>query len=144
ITIGIEPEPGLFIQDSTEYLEFKNTFFKREPQIQMNCDLGHLFCVGENPATVIRQMPEHIAHVHLEDIGKNRVHQHLTPGKGVIDFPQIFQALNDIDYVGWVTVELYPYETTAAGAAQLAYQHLRPVLDEDEMNADTPRRKREE
>ena len=36
------------------------------------------------------QMPEQIAHVHLEDIGSNRVHQHLTPGKGVINFQSIF------------------------------------------------------
>ena len=28
----------------------------------------------------------------LEDIGANRVHQHLTPGKGAIDFRSIFAA----------------------------------------------------
>jgi sugar phosphate isomerase/epimerase len=66
--------------------------------------------------------------VHLEDIGKNRVHQHLTPGKGVIDFPDLFAALTDIQYDGWVTVELYPYETTAAGVARRAFEHLRPML----------------
>ena len=30
-------------------------------------------------------------HVHLEDIGVNRVHQHVLPGKGM-DFPGIFAA----------------------------------------------------
>ena len=94
----------------------------------MNCDLGHLFCVGEDPAQVIGEMPDQIAHVHLEDIGKNRVHQHLTPGKGAIDFGSIFTALHAIEYAGWVTVELYPYETTAAGVAKLAYEHLAPII----------------
>jgi sugar phosphate isomerase/epimerase len=128
ITLAIEPEPGLFIETSREYLDFKNEFFKDEPLVRMNCDVGHLFCVGEDPAHVIRAMPEHVAHVHLEDIGENRVHQHLTPGKGAIDFDAIFDALRAIPYAGWVTVELYPYETSAAGVAQRAFDHLRSKL----------------
>ena len=128
LVLAIEPEPGLFIETAQEYLEFKNRYFKDEPLIKMNCDVGHLFCVGEDPAMVIRQMPEQVAHVHLEDIGSNRVHQHLTPGKGAIDFRSIFTALDEIGYKGWVTVELYPYETTAAGVAKLAYEHLRPII----------------
>ena len=129
LILAIEPEPGLFIESAAEYLEFKTRFFKNEPHVLMNCDLGHLFCVGDDPATVIRTHADHIAHVHLEDIGKNRVHQHLTPGKGVIDFPEIFRALDDIGYAGWTTVELYPYETTAAGVAKIAFEHLQPILE---------------
>lgn len=129
VILGIEPEPGLFIETAAEYLGFKNQFFKDEPRVRMNCDCGHLFCVGEDPAEVIRTMSEHVVHVHVEDIGKNRVHQHLTPGKGVIDFPSIFGALDEVRYKGWVTVELYPYETTAAGVAKLAYEHLAPMID---------------
>jgi protein FrlC len=125
ITLAIEPEPGLYIETSAEYLEFKNEYFASEPLIQMNCDVGHLFCVGEDPADVVRTYREHIVHVHLEDIGANRVHQHLTPGKGVIDFAGIYRALDDIAYDGWVTVELYPYETTAAGVAKAAFEHLK-------------------
>jgi sugar phosphate isomerase/epimerase len=136
VTLAIEPEPGLFIETAAEYFEFKQQFFPDigrdssldNAMIKMNCDVGHLFCVGEDPADVIRSMPQQIAHVHLEDIGKNRVHQHLTPGKGVIDFRSIFEALRAIRYTGWVTVELYPYETTAEGVAQLAMQHLAPLI----------------
>jgi len=128
VTLAIEPEPGLFIESAAEYRAFKAEFFRDDPFIRMNCDIGHLFCVGEDPAEVIRSMPEDVVHVHLEDIGKNRVHQHLTPGKGAIDFAAIFAALDSIDYEGWVTVELYPYETTAAGVAKLAYEHLRPMI----------------
>ena len=128
LILAIEPEPGLFIESAGEYLEFKNRFFKNESNVLMNCDIGHLFCVGDDPAAVIRANADQIAHVHVEDIGANRVHQHLTPGKGVIDFFDIFDALRDIQYDGWTTVELYPYETTAAGVAELAYKHLRPIV----------------
>jgi sugar phosphate isomerase/epimerase len=128
IVLAIEPEPGLLIESAGEYLEFKQRFFPDEPNVLMNCDVGHLFCVGDDPAEVIRRLPEHVAHVHVEDIGKNRVHQHLTPGKGVIDFAGVFAALGDIQYRGWVTVELYPYETTAAGVARRAFEHLAPMI----------------
>ena len=129
VTLCVEPEPGLFIQKSAEYLEFKKEYFEGESSVRMNCDIGHLFCVGEDPATVIRSMPQEIAHVHLEDIGKNRVHQHLAPGKGAIDFGLVFGALRDIGYGAWVTVELYPYENTAAGVAAEAIRYLRPLAE---------------
>ena len=128
VTLAIEPEPGLFIQSAHEYRAFKSSHFPSEPLIRMNCDIGHLFCVGDDPASVIRAIPAEIAHVHLEDIGEDRVHQHLVPGKGVIDFAAIFDALEAITYGGWVTVELYPYEATAAEVAKAAFIRLQPLV----------------
>jgi sugar phosphate isomerase/epimerase len=128
IVLAVEPEPGLLIQSAEEYLAFKKRFFLSDNCIHMNCDIGHLFCVGEDPAGVIGKMPGEIAHVHLEDIAANRVHQHLAPGKGAIDFAAVFAALSQIGYTGWVTVELYPYETTAAEIARQAFEYLRPII----------------
>jgi sugar phosphate isomerase/epimerase len=128
VTLAIEPEPGLLIQTSAEYHHFKSHYFAKEPMIRMNCDIGHLFCVSEDPAKVIRSMPQEIVHLHLEDIAENRVHQHLAPGKGAIDFPSVFAALKQIDYTGWVTVELYPYEATATQVAANAFDHLKPMI----------------
>lgn len=127
VTLAVEPEPGLLIQTAAEYQEFKKAYFKDETSIRMNCDVGHLFCVSEDPAEIIRSMPQEIAHLHLEDIGNNRVHQHLAPGKGAIDFAAIFAALREINYTGWATVELYPYETTAAAVAKNAFEYLQPI-----------------
>ena len=125
VTIAVEPEPGLLIQSADEYSQFKEMYFADEPLVRMNCDIGHLFCVGDDPAAVIRSLPGDIAHVHVEDIGADHVHQHLTPGQGVIDFPAVFRALDAIGYAGWTTVELYPFVTTAAGTAKVAWDALR-------------------
>ena len=127
VTIAVEPEPGLLIQTAAEYADWKAMYFDDEPRIKMNCDIGHLFCVGDDPAAVIRNMSREIAHVHLEDIGANHVHQHLTPGQGVIDFPGVFAALDAARYEGWITVELYPFVTTAAGTAQAAWDALKTL-----------------
>lgn len=124
VVLAIEPEPGLIIERASEYWRFKQHYFRDEPYVGMNCDVGHLFCVGENPAQIIRELYGEIAHLHLEDIGGNRVHQHLTPGRGVIDFVDIFRALREVDYHGSATVELYPYEATAAEVAATAFTHL--------------------
>ena len=48
-------------------------------------------------------------HYHFEDIAATRVHQHLVPGRGAIDFAATLRAIRATGYDGWLTVELYPY-----------------------------------
>lgn len=126
ITLMIEPEPGLVIQHSHECVEFLKQI--NHPNLKMNCDLGHFYCVEEDPAAVVRECAPYIAHIHLEDIRENRVHQHRVPGTGAMNFGDIFKAIRDIHYTHWVTVELYPYESTAEKVAKEAYDYLRKYL----------------
>ena len=42
--------------------------------------------VGENPEEWVRTMAPFTRHYHLEDIASDRVHKHLIPGHGAIDF----------------------------------------------------------
>lgn len=126
VTLMIEPEPGLVIQHAQECVEFLKQI--NHPNLKMNCDLGHFYCVEEDPAQVVRECAEHIAHIHLEDIKENRVHQHRVPGTGAMDFAEIFRAIREINYTGWVTVELYPYESTAEKVAREAFEYLQKFV----------------
>jgi sugar phosphate isomerase/epimerase len=126
ITLMVEPEPGLIIQHSWECVDFLQRF--NHPNLRMNCDLGHFYCVDESPAKVVRDCAPWIAHVHVEDIREDCVHQHRVPGEGAMDWPGILAALRGIAYAGWLTVELYPYESTAEAAARKALEFLRPIL----------------
>lgn len=128
VTLGVEPEPGLMIENTKQFDRLKRHGFPDEPQVMMNCDVGHFFCVWQDPAEVIRSHHDVIAHVHLEDIKGKRVHQHYVPGDGKINFPAIFAALDEVGYNGFVTVELYPYTSTATEVARRAVEHLRPLL----------------
>jgi sugar phosphate isomerase/epimerase len=126
VVLLIEPEPGLVIQHSHECVEFLERI--NHPNLKMNCDLGHFYCVEEDPAAVVRKCAKWISHIHLEDIKENRVHQHRIPGEGAMDWPGIFEAIGSIGYGGWVTVELYPYELTAEDSARAAMTYLRSFI----------------
>ncbi len=122
VRILIEPEPGLLIENSRQFTSF---FGELDPEVfGLNCDLGHFFCVGEDPALVVQQLHSVIHHFHLEDISASREHYHLIPGDGAIDLPRVLQAISQVGYEGFVTVELYTYEEQAEHAALRAYRYL--------------------
>ncbi len=96
--------------------------------IRDSFDIGHFYCVGENPAKLVFELSDYIGHFHLEDIAGDRVHNHLIPGRGSIDFGQVFDAMNGIGYDGFVTVELYPYQANPVQAAEEAYNYLQDFI----------------
>jgi len=126
VTILIEPEPGLLLDTTDDFLEFIGTV--PHSHVALNFDMGHFYCVGEDPAQAARQLAPWIRHVHLEDIAATREHRHLVPGHGAIDHRGVLKALKDIGYDGWVTVELYPYESTARQVADEAIAYLEKIL----------------
>jgi sugar phosphate isomerase/epimerase len=48
----------------------------------------------------------------------------MVPGEGVIDFKSTLQALKDVGYDGWVTIELYPYIENPDDAARTARERV--------------------
>ncbi len=128
VTVCIEPEPNLLIQRGDEYLEFV-TDYAPYPQVGLNFDMGHFYCVGDDPAGLIRRIGRRAAHFHLEDIAADRVHYHLPPGEGAMDFRGIFAALREIGYDGWVTVELYPFQENPVEVARRAYETVRRYME---------------
>ena len=83
----IEPEPGLMIERFEQYLEFAGRI--GSPWVGLNFDIGHAYCMGEEPQRWIARMAPHTKHYHLEDIAATRKHAHLVPGRGAIDFPAV-------------------------------------------------------
>jgi sugar phosphate isomerase/epimerase len=126
VTMLIEPEPQLLLESSDDFMEFVGTV--PHGQVALNFDIGHFYCVGEDPAEAARELAPWIRHVHIEDIAASREHRHLVPGDGAIDYPRVLAALRDIGYDDWITVELYPYESTARQVADEAIAVLEPLL----------------
>lgn len=122
----IEPEPELMIEKFDQYLEFVERI--DSPALGLNFDVGHAYCVGEDPQDWVAKMAPHTRHYHLEDIAPSRVHQHLIPGQGALNFDATLQAIAATGYDGWLTVELYPYVENPDDAARQAGDFLRQKL----------------
>ncbi|HYF99327.1 MAG TPA: sugar phosphate isomerase/epimerase [Candidatus Saccharimonadales bacterium] len=124
INVLVEPEPGLLLETSTEFLEFIKNFDSQF--LKLNFDIGHFYCVNEDPSELILKLRDHIGHFHMADI-KDRIHNHLIPGLGNIDFKKVFKSMQEISYDGFVTVELYPYKENPIDAATKSINFLRAL-----------------
>jgi len=124
----IEPEPGLLIERFEQYLELAGRI--ASPWLGLNFDIGHAFCVGQDPEGWIARMAPHTRHYHIEDIAESREHAHLIPGHGAIDFPAVLREIAGSGYDGWITVELYPYIENPDEAGREAKRVLEATLDQ--------------
>ncbi|MGP0062627.1 MAG: sugar phosphate isomerase/epimerase family protein [Isosphaeraceae bacterium] len=126
VLLLIEPEPGLLLETTDQYLEVAERV--NAPSIGLNFDVGHAYCVSEDLPRAIAKLAPHIRHYHLEDIAATRVHHHLVPGMGAIDFAEVVGAIRKSGYDGWLTVELYPFIDDPDAAARGALDVLRPLI----------------
>ncbi len=127
VKLLIEPEPGLLFENMDDLAVFLEDM--EAPELGVNFDAGHFFCINDDPAGLLNAFGSFVDHVHIEDIGHDRVHRHLIPGRGAMDFGSFFDALKKIDYKGFVTVELYPYDEAPEEAAEEAFRFLKPYFE---------------
>jgi sugar phosphate isomerase/epimerase len=127
VELLVEPEPGLLVETSAQLLDLLPRV--PSPALGVNFDVGHFFCVGEEPSELVPLLGRWIRHVHLEDIAADRRHFHLIPGQGAIDFDALFDALRAAGYRGYLTVEVYPEFHKPAEAAADSLAFLQPFLE---------------
>lgn len=127
INVGIEFEPELLVENTEEVLDLLDDVGR--DALGINLDVGHAAVCGEDVASTIRRSADHITGIHLEDIvgGRGGKHYHRIPGEGDLDFEDIFDALADVGYDGFATLELYTYRDDPDGAAADAYRRLQPL-----------------
>lgn len=128
VKVLLEPTPGCLIENSQQFLSFIQKI--NSDYIGLNFDIGHFFCVNEDPSQIIPDLSKYIGHFDIEDIAADRTHKHLLPGLGSIDFQSVLKSIKDIGYDGYVTVELHPYTANPQRAARMAYNYLNRVLED--------------
>ncbi len=122
VELAFEPEPGMFVDSTMKYVDlFKSVNCSR---LGLTLDIGHLHCRGEPIVETIHQQRERLRNVHIEDMCRN-VHEHLQFGEGEIDFPPVLKALQEVEYVGGIHVELSRHSHDAVNAARAAIRFLR-------------------
>lgn len=89
--------------------------------VSLLVDTGHMVFAGGSPVELIKKFGSRVKHVHFKDIRKEIMKKSIqedmsflesvklgvftVPGDGMIDFVPIIDALNYIDYKGWIIVE---------------------------------------
>ena len=127
VKLLIEPEPDLLLERTSEFKPFIKEV--RSPIVGLNFDIGHFFCAGEDPAASFAELFQWVGHVHIEDIGVDRKHLHLIAGLGAIDFPSVFKTMQQLDYQGDISLELYPYTDRPDEAGRESREHLVPLME---------------
>jgi inosose dehydratase len=98
--------------------------------VKLIADVGHLTLGGCDPVEVIRTYGERLILAHFKDVRKDAAAAARQPrekvrksryyfceiGEGVVDFPAILRAFREIDFRGWIIVELDGYEPRPGGA----------------------------
>ncbi|MEL6532257.1 MAG: TIM barrel protein [Pseudomonadota bacterium] len=86
-------------------------------------DSFHANIEEKNPWDALRRHAGQMTHVHVSENDRG------TPGAGHIDFAAMFDALHEIDWDGWVTVEAFGAALHDIAAATKVW---RPLFDDED------------
>ena len=97
--------PGFIIDNGQRMLELLNQL--KQPGLFMQYDIYHAQMMGDKPAEFIARHADKIGHIQFADSpGRGQ------PGTGRIDFEQVFSAIENSAYSGWVGAEYKPVGST--------------------------------
>ncbi len=102
IILAIEPlgpDETNFLNTAEETIEFCQRLNSRH--VQLHLDVKAMATESQPIPDIIRSSAEWLVHFHANDPNLR------GPGMGEIDFIPILQALRDIDYPGWISVEVF-------------------------------------
>jgi len=119
ITPTLHAHTGSYIEYEDELERAANDL--DSDKVKLCVDTGHCVYAGMDPAEIIRRYADRVSYIHFKDI-KDEVYQNVIAnsvdfysaisdgifcpiGQGSVDFDDVFSALKEIDFKGWVTVE---------------------------------------
>lgn len=93
----------------------------RNPALQTMFDTHNAVAERMPHGDVIRKYKAPIRHVHLNELDGR------YPGAGDYPFLPVLQALKDIRYSGWVSIEVFDFKPDGETVARRAMEHLKQV-----------------
>jgi sugar phosphate isomerase/epimerase len=89
------------------------------PFVRLHLDEKAMSSEGTPVPDIIRANAEFLHHFHANDPNKR------GPGFGDTDFKPIFRALKDVNYAGWVSVEVFDYSPDPETIARESIRYMR-------------------
>ena len=124
VGLAVVPEPGFFIGTNPQAGQL---LIRADcPELRLNQDIGHVKVAEDDFLESVSQHLPLTAHIHVEDI-RDRIHAHLIPGEGDIEFPEVCALLNSGGYSGFISVELYDHGAEYPRALRQSLRFLRAL-----------------
>ncbi|MEX2176446.1 MAG: sugar phosphate isomerase/epimerase family protein [Pirellulaceae bacterium] len=123
VTLAVEPlgpQDGNFLltaQQGVQLCEMVGS-----PHCRLHLDCKAMSSESRPIPQLLRENAKLLAHFHANDPNLR------GPGMGELDFVPIFQALAEIDYRGWVSVEVFDYEPGVEALARESIDYMRECL----------------
>ncbi len=89
------------------------------PHVRLHLDVKAMASESKPIAEIIHTHRDILAHFHANDPNRQ------GPGFGEVNFNPIFAALADINYRGWISVEVFDY---SPGIERLARESMQNML----------------
>lgn len=89
------------------------------PNFRMIVDVRATLCQGEDVVKAVHEVKDEMAYFHLNDANGH------GPGFGDVDFVPILQALKDIEYNGYGSVEVFDFSPGAETIATRSFETLK-------------------
>ncbi len=120
VRLAIEPlgpQEGNFLNHASD----ARTLIDRigSEHVRLHLDVKAMSTEGQPIENVIRDNADLMIHFHANDPNL------LGPGMGQVDQRPIFQALNDVNYQGWVSVEVFDYSLGVKRILQESIDNMR-------------------
>jgi D-psicose/D-tagatose/L-ribulose 3-epimerase len=93
------------------------------PNVGILFDTFHANIEEKDIAQGYRTVARHLKHVHTCENDRG------IPGTGHVEWPAVFQALRDIKYDGWLTIESFGFALGELSAAASIWRNIAPTPD---------------
>jgi sugar phosphate isomerase/epimerase len=113
----LAPPEADFILNAAEGIELIDMV--NHPHCVLHLDVKAMAAEPLSTPETIRKYGKRMKHFHANDPNKR------GPGFGPTDFTPIFQALRDIGYAGWVSVEVFDYSPDPETIARKSIEYMR-------------------
>ena len=123
VTICIEPLTHMetnFLQSAAEAVTLVDAVC--HPNFQLILDTKAMAFEQDDRATLIRRYADKMKHYHANDENLN------GPGFGDVDFAPIFSALKEIQYTGYVSVEVFNFDPGPETIARKSLEYMKQFV----------------
>jgi L-ribulose-5-phosphate 3-epimerase len=130
VTLGIENVCSEFLWSAHDLARLVDSL--SSPWCKVYYDVGNAAWIGLDPAEEIRFLGDRIARIHVKDRSHLRSYpdsQTISVGEpGIVNFPQVVEAIRHINYDGYIIVEVPTWNMDADRLAQQNLTVLRTLL----------------